>query len=149
MVPVTFVRNGKQDETRVKAQRSSFHQTSPPNTALVDPPVDKELYQKGAREKDEIAEIDGKVITTQNQADADLRSKPGKAVILKLRRREMPVSSTFLWKNSQNFALAPNSLTPETINVLSRLALERLGVPVLTPRQEATRPREKLDFLLR
>jgi membrane-associated protease RseP (regulator of RpoE activity) len=88
MVPVTFVRNGKQDETRVKAQRSSFHQTAPPNTALVDPPVDKELYQKGAREKDEIAEVDGKVMTSRDQVDADLRGKPGKAVTLKLRRRD-------------------------------------------------------------
>ncbi len=88
MVPVSLLRDGKPMETHVKAQRSSFHQTYPPNTALVDPPVDKELYSKGVREKDEIATINGKAIHTHEQADDLLRRSPGKDVTIGFRRRD-------------------------------------------------------------
>ncbi len=88
MVPVSLIRDGKPMETHVKAQRSSFHQTRPPNTALVDPPADKELYAKGVRDKDEIASINGKVIHTYEEADDVLRHSPNKDITLGLRRRD-------------------------------------------------------------
>ncbi|MBV8881669.1 MAG: site-2 protease family protein [Planctomycetaceae bacterium] len=88
LVPVSFVRNGEQKETRVKAMRSSFHQTFPPNTALVDPPADKELYQKGVREKDEIARVNDKETYTYEEANRQLLSSAGKDVKLAMRRRD-------------------------------------------------------------
>ncbi|HUR39035.1 MAG TPA: site-2 protease family protein, partial [Planctomycetota bacterium] len=88
LVPVTFFRDGKQDETRVKAMRSSFHQTFPPSTALVDPPAGKELHSKGVREKDEVARINGKDIHTHGEADDVLRHSPNKDVTIGLRRRD-------------------------------------------------------------
>jgi len=88
MVPVSLLRDGKPVETHVKAQRSSFHQTYPPNTALVDPPKDKELYAKGVREKDEIARINGREIHTHEEADDLLRHSPDKDVTVGFRRRD-------------------------------------------------------------
>ncbi|HLY74129.1 MAG TPA: RIP metalloprotease RseP [Planctomycetota bacterium] len=88
MVPVTFIRNGLQMEAKIKAMRSSFHQTLPPSTALVDPSPGKELYAQGVREKDEIAQIGDKVVYTHAEADKELRSKPSQDVLLKMRRRD-------------------------------------------------------------
>ncbi|HZE96411.1 MAG TPA: site-2 protease family protein [Planctomycetota bacterium] len=87
-VPVKFVRGGIPMETRVTAQRSSFHGTSPPSTALVDPPQGKTLYERGVREKDEIAKINGEDVYTQERADSMLRGMPNQKVTLSMRRRD-------------------------------------------------------------
>lgn len=88
LVPVSFLRDNKPMETHVKAMRSSFHQTYPPNTALVDPAQDKDLYKKGVREKDEIARVNGEAVHTHEQADDVLRHSPNKEMTLGLRRRD-------------------------------------------------------------
>jgi regulator of sigma E protease len=88
MVPVKFRRGTTVMETRVPAQRSSFHGTVPPSTALVDPPPGLPLYAQGVREKDEIAKIDGDAVYTQGEADARLRSMPNQKVTLAMRRRD-------------------------------------------------------------
>jgi regulator of sigma E protease len=87
-VKVKFVRGGKEEETLVTAMRSSFHQTYPPNTSLVDPIPDKPLYAQGVREKDEIASVNGKIIFTRDEADKELRSRPNEEVVLQFRRRD-------------------------------------------------------------
>jgi regulator of sigma E protease len=88
MVPVSLIRAGKPIETHVKAQRSSFHQTSPPNTAIVDPPADKDLYAKGVRERDEIASINGKGIHAYEEADEILRHSQNRDITLGFCRRD-------------------------------------------------------------
>ena len=87
-VKVKFLRGGKEKETWVTAMRSSFHQTYPPNTSLVDPTPGKPLYEQGVREKDEIAAVDGKMIYTRDEADRDLRNRPNQEVKLQFRRRD-------------------------------------------------------------
>ncbi|HLY08708.1 MAG TPA: site-2 protease family protein [Planctomycetota bacterium] len=88
MVPVKFIREGKPEETRVQAMRSSFHQSIPPSTALVDPPADKPLYAQGVREKDEIAKVNDVEVFTQEKAFEELRYLQGKDVTIDFRRRD-------------------------------------------------------------
>jgi regulator of sigma E protease len=88
MVPVKFIRDGVTKETRVKAMRSSFHQTNPPSTAVVDPPPAGALYAQGVREKDEIATVAGVPVWTHDKAYELLRDRSGQKVTVEFRRRD-------------------------------------------------------------
>jgi regulator of sigma E protease len=87
IVPVKVRRDGKELDFGVEAGRSDRHDSSPPTLMMPAPLDGSALARQGVVAKDEIAEINGKKVYQQLEADSLLKASAEKDVTLKLRHR--------------------------------------------------------------
>ncbi len=89
VVPVTVRRGGQEIVLQVETMGSHWHShTRPPNLMVSYVRKGSPADEAGLREMDEVVEAEGRLVLSWKQLDEVLRKSPGRAVRLKVRRRD-------------------------------------------------------------